>query len=75
MKKWQKMVLKIWANFAQMPKIRPRNYQFEDKTAVPSTIIAVLRIQRAVVLQLMSIKDIQGLRFTKGWASFQRLKG
>ena len=66
-----KMTLTIWANFAQMPKICPRNYQFEDKTAVPLTIIAMLRIQRAVVPQLMSIKDIQGLRFTKGWASLQ----
>lgn len=71
MKTELKMILTIWANFAQMPKICPRNYQFEDKTAVPLTIIAMLRIQRAVVLQLMSIKDIQGLRFTKGWASLQ----
>ena len=62
MKTELKMILTIWANFAQMPKICPRNYQFEDKTAVPLT---------TVVLQLMSIKDIQGLRFTKGWASLQ----
>ena len=56
MKKWLKIVLKIWANHAQMPKIRPNNYQLKDETAFSSTFIAILRIQRTVVL----IKDIQG---------------
>lgn len=50
------MTLTIWANFAQMPKIRPNNYQLKDETAFSSTFIAILRIQRTVVL----IKDIQG---------------
>lgn len=51
-----KMTLTIWANHAQMPKIRPNNYQLKDETAFSSTFIAILRIQRTVVL----IKDIQG---------------
>jgi len=36
-----KKTLTIWANFAQMPKIRPNNYQLEDETAVFLTIIAM----------------------------------
>ena len=71
MKNRAKMALAIWANFAQMPKICTNNYKLKDETTVSSTFIAMLRIQRAVVPQLMSIKDIQGLRFTKDGLTFK----
>lgn len=53
------------------PKFAQEITNLKIKTAVPLTIIAMLRIQRAVVPQLMSIKDIQGLRFTKDGLTFK----
>jgi len=41
MKTELKMILTIWANFAQMPKICTNNYKLKDETTVSSTFIAM----------------------------------
>ena len=61
------MALTVWAIFAQMPKIAQAITNLKRK-------LQFLQLSQrclAVVLQLMSIKDIQGLRFTKGGLTFK----